>query len=83
MATNATAIGNDGASEHVLLTLDDLQELRRGGQPNAQTLHDEARHWTNHFAQTDYEAVGVQADVVSTFRSCRDYHLVRGVDDAF
>ena len=63
-----------GASEHVLLTLDDLPELRRRGQPNAQTLHDEARHWTNLFGGVQAEfAAGVQADLAAQWENWKVY----------
>lgn len=69
----------DGATEHVLLSLYDLQELRRRRQPNAQTLHDEARHWTNFFAEGRYHspmaelAAGVQADLAAQWDNWKVY----------
>ena len=41
MTTHAAAVGNDGATEHVLLTLDELPELRRRGQSLLGDLHHE------------------------------------------
>ena len=61
----------DGATEHVLLSPYDLPELRRRGQPNAQTLHDEARHWTNHFAGV--QSAEVQADLTAQWENWKVY----------
>ena len=46
----------DGATEHVLLSPDDLRRLRR---EDAARLHEQARQWTNYYANTIGPAVGV------------------------
>ena len=62
-----------------VLTLDDLPKLRRRGQPNAQTLHNEARHWTNLLAEGRYNsptaefAAGVQADLAAQWENWKVY----------
>lgn len=68
-----------GASEHVLITLHDVAQLRRCDQPNNQTLHDEARHWTNVFAEGRYHspeaqfAAGVPADLAARWSNWKMY----------
>ena len=64
----------DSASEHVLLSVEDLPALRQSGQPNAQTSHDEARRWTNLFAGARAEvAAGVQADLAAEWSTWKTY----------
>ena len=63
----------DGAAEHVLISQHDLPELRRRGQPRAEILHQEARNWTNYFAQNDRAPVGVQADLTKLWENWKEY----------
>ena len=63
----APAIRDDGAAEHVLLSPHDLPDLRGRGQPNSESLHDEARYWTNRFAGV--QGTGVQADLTVQWHS--------------
>ena len=63
----------DVAAEHVLLSRHDLPELRRRKQPGARNLHDEARSWTNSFAQRALEPVGVQADLTQLWKNWKEY----------
>ena len=63
--TYAAAVGNDGATEHVLLTLDDLPWLRPRGHVLLAVLHREARAFTDKFANADHDTIGVQANLVT------------------
>ena len=63
----------NGASEHVLLSLDDLRELRQHGQGLREVLHDEARAFIDKFANVDNEAIGVQADLTTEWPNWKLY----------
>ena len=69
----AAAPDADGASEHVLLTLNDLPQLRQRGQGLLGVLHDEARAFTDKFANADHEAIGVQADLTTEWPNWKLY----------
>ena len=69
----AAADDADGASEHVLLTLNDLPELRQRGHGLLGVLHDEARAFTNKFANADHEAIGVQANLTTDWPNWKLY----------
>ena len=71
----------DGATEHVLLAMDEVPELRERAQPRARQLHDEARKLTNKYAQTDYATVGVQADLTLLWSSWKMYIAVHRYAD--
>ena len=71
----------DGATEHVLLAVDEVPELRERGQPRSRQLHDEARKLTNKYAQTDYATVGVQADLTLLWSSWKMYIAVHRYAD--
>ena len=73
MPAYAAANDADGASEHVLLTLNDLPELRQHGRGLYGVLHNEARAFTDKFANVDYEAVGVQADLTTEWPNWKLY----------
>ena len=63
----------DGASEHVLLSVEDLPELRRRGHGLLGVLHDEARALTDKFANADHEAIGVQANLTTEWPNWKLY----------
>ena len=72
----AAADDADGASEHVLLTKNDLPELRQLVLTFAHVLgdlHDEARAFTNKFANADHEAIGVQANLTTEWPNWKLY----------
>ena len=73
MSAYAAANDDDGAAEHVLLTLDDLPELRQRGQGLLGVLHNEARAFTDKFANADHEAIGVQANLAAEWPNWRLY----------
>ena len=67
------AVGEDGAAEHVLLTLHDLPELQRRGRALLGVLHDEARAFTDKFANAEPETIGVQADLTTEWQNWKLY----------
>jgi hypothetical protein len=73
MAAYAKVYDTDGASEHVLLTLSDLPDLLEKGRGRYGVLHKEARAFTDKFANVDYEAVSVQADLTSEWQNWKLY----------
>ncbi len=75
LAAGALTMG--GVAEHVLLAPEELPQLRRRGQPRSQSLHDEARAWTNRFASGASEHVGVQADLAVEWENWKEYIATR------
>ena len=73
MPAYAAANDADGASEHVLLTLNDLPDLLEKGRGRYGVLHREARAFTDRFANVDNEAVSVQADLTSEWQNWKLY----------
>ena len=63
--------------QHVLLTPEELPELRRRGQRQSRSLHDEARTWTNKLANVASEHVGVQANLVDEWKNWKLYIATR------
>ncbi len=66
LAAGAQTMG--GAAQHVLLHPKELPAVRPRGQPHSQSLHAEARTWTNRFASGASEHVAAQADLANTTR---------------
>ena len=64
---------DNGASEHVLLSLDDLPELRQHGTGRFGALHDEARAFIDKFASADHDCIGVLADLTLEWPNWRLY----------
>ena len=66
----------DETVETVLLALDGMAILRERGQPRSQHLNNDAREFTNKYAQTDASTLGVQADLTSMRYNWRMYLAV-------